>query len=303
MAIGQPREFSRAEIMIITSHLSESNIIRSDLFGNVYNGKFRNGKQVSVKVLRDKDVSQGIFKSEVRSLSNASHRNLLKLYGYCFEHNTIALVYEYMENGTFDKILYQNPLSIEWDKFYGIAIKTAKAIAYLHDGCDDQIIHHNINAGNVLLGENFSPKVAEFGVAKLIKEGRTHLTLTNPRGTPGYAAPEMWIPSSRITCSSDVYSFGMMLFEILGMRENFKKGQVWFPQHVWNKFESDQLDDLLVECGIYEKDKIEAKTSALVALWCAQFKPKLRPSMSTVVKMLELEIPVKNQIPNPFKRF
>ncbi|KAF5203458.1 Receptor-like kinase [Thalictrum thalictroides] len=298
--IGKPRAFSPADIMIITSHLSESNIIRSDLFGKVYKGKFHNGKQVSVKVLVNKDVSQEIFMSEVTTLSNTSHRHLTKLYGYCFEHSIIALVYEYMENGSFAEILFQNPHTVEWDKCYGIAIKTAKAIAYLHEGCDNQIIHHDIKASNVLLDNKFSPKVADFGVAKLIKDGRSHLTLTRTRGTPGYAAPEMWILSSRITCACDVYSFGMMLFEILGMRKHFQKGEVWFPQHVWNKFESGQLDDIIEECGISEKNKIKARTLALVALWCAQFKPRVRPSMSVVVQMLEMRIPVKNPPTNPF---
>ncbi|PIA26542.1 hypothetical protein AQUCO_09100022v1 [Aquilegia coerulea] len=294
LAIGQPKAFTQAELRSFTSQFLESNKIGSDWFGHVYKGKFRDSKQLTVKVLAEKDVVEEIFMAEVRTLSNTSHRNLVKLYGYCFERDIKALVYEYMENGSFDKILYKNPRNLEWNEFYSIAIKIAKGLAYLHDGCDDHIIHHDVKAANVLLDNKFSPKITDFGVAKLIEKDRSHLTLTRTRGTPGYKAPEMWIPSSRITCSCDVYSFGMMLFEVLGMRENNQKGQGWFPLQVWKEFEKGELDNIIEKCGIKEKDKEKARVLAKVALWCAQFTPELRPSMSTVVKMLEMEIPVKN---------
>ncbi|KAF5189579.1 Pr5-like receptor kinase [Thalictrum thalictroides] len=292
VAIGQPKAFTQADLRIFTSQFLDK--IGSDWFGDVYKGKFRDGKQLTVKVLAEKDVVEEIFMAEVGILSNASHRNLLKLYGYCFERNIKALVNEYMENGSFDKILYKNPRNLEWEKFYSIAIEIAKGLAYLHDGCNDRIIHHDVKAANVLLDQKLSPKIADFGVAKLIEKDRSHLTLTRTRGTPGYKAPEMWIPSSRITCSCDVYSFGMLLFEVLGMRENNQKGQVWFPLQVWKAFEKGELDNIIENCGIKEKDKEKARVLSKVALWCAQFTPEVRPSMSTVVKMLEMEIPVKN---------
>ncbi|PIA26513.1 hypothetical protein AQUCO_09100001v1 [Aquilegia coerulea] len=293
LAIGQPRAFSHADLKIYTPDLSKSIKIKSDQFGDVYKGQFRDGKYITVKVLTV-DVVEDIFMSEVKILSNASHRNLVKLYGYCFEHDMKAVVYEYMENGSFDKLLYQNPHKIEWVKFYNIATETAKGLAYLHEGCDNQIIHYDIKVGNVLLDSKFSPKIADFGISKLIEKDRSHITLTKTRGTPGYAAPEMWKERSRVTCKCDVYSFGMMLFEVLRMRINKEEGQDWFPPQVWDKFNKGQLDNIIEGCGIKEKYREKARILSKVALWCSQFVPEDRPSMSNVVKMLEMQIPVND---------
>ncbi|PIA40520.1 hypothetical protein AQUCO_02500317v1 [Aquilegia coerulea] len=240
--------------------------------------------------------------AEVITMGKAYHRNLIKLYGYCFEHNMKALVYEYMENGSLDIILYENSLGyIEWETLYNVAIGTAKGLVYLHDGCDEQIIHYDIKAGNVLLDKRFSPKITDFGLAKLMSREVSRAPLTRTRGTLGYNAPETWMPGSQVTSKCDVYSFGMMLFEILGKRNN-GQGANWFPQQVWEKFKFGQLDNIIKECGIMEKDRENAKRLSRVALWCTQYTPEIRPSMSEVVMMLENKIPV-GMPPYPFQFF
>ncbi|PIA26530.1 hypothetical protein AQUCO_09100012v1 [Aquilegia coerulea] len=269
-------------------------------YGEVYKGQFPGGLHIAVKVLAKMDVVEETFMAEVRTMGKAYHRNLVKLFGYCFERDMKALVYEYMENGSLDKILYDNHgSSIEWERLYGIAIEIAKGIDYLHEGWDERIIHYDIKAGNVLLDKNLSPKITDFGLAKLMKRDVSRVSLSRIRGTVGYNAPETWMPSSQVTYKCDVYSFGMMLFEVLGRRRN-GEGENWFPQQVWENYKNGQLDKIMKDCGISEKDSEKAKILSTVALWCAQYTPEIRPSMSDVVLMLQKKIPVGTP-PYPFQ--
>ncbi|KAF5198459.1 Pr5-like receptor kinase [Thalictrum thalictroides] len=266
--------------------------------GDIYTGQFED-KQVAVKVLPEAYVVDEIFITEVSTIARASHRHVLKLCGFCFEGNMRALVYEYMENGPFDKILYENHLNLKWEMLYNIAIKTAKGILYLHQGCGEQIIHHDIRAHNVLLDKDLSPNVTGFGLAKLLARDVSDRSWTRTRGYPGYAAPEMWQPASRITAKCDVYSFGVMLFEILGKRTN-GIGRNCFSYQVWEKFQDGQLDQIVRDCGIVEEDHEKAKVLTTLALWCVQMTPEIRPSMNDVVMVLEKQMLVISP-PNPFQ--
>ncbi|PIA27079.1 hypothetical protein AQUCO_08300045v1 [Aquilegia coerulea] len=295
----QPKQYSHGDLKIFTSNFSKSKKVGSDGFGDVYIGHFPGGRQVTIKVLADKDIVEEIFMNEVSTMGKASHRNLVKLYGFCYDEHMKALIYEYVEYGSLDKILYENYLDIEWEKLYSIAIQTAKGLAYLHHDCSNQIIHHDVKAANILLDKNYSPKVTDFGLAKIVQRDVSHVTLTRTRGTPGYAAPEMWMPAARITYKCDVYSFGMMLFEILGRRCNSEPGEKWFPKVVWNMFEKGQLYEIMEDSDIEEHDQENAEVLSKVALWCVQLDPERRPSMTTVVNMLEKEKPVTTP-PNPF---
>lgn len=193
--------------------------------------------------------------------------------------------------------------SLGFEKLHEIAVGTARGIAYLHEECQYRIVHYDIKPGNILLGGSFSPKVADFGLAKLCSRENTHITMTGGRGTPGYAAPELWMPFP-ITHRCDVYSFGMLLFEIIGRRRNLDislpESQEWFPKWVLKKFESGELRDLLIVCGIEEKDKEMAERMVKVALWCVQHRPQWRPLTSIVVKMLEGAVEIPTPL-NPFE--
>ncbi|PIA26534.1 hypothetical protein AQUCO_09100015v1 [Aquilegia coerulea] len=285
----RPKSYSYEDLERFTSKFSEP--LGFGGYGEVYKGQFPSGVHIAVKVLAKKDVVEETLMAEVRTLGKAYHRNLVKLYGYCFEHNMKALVYEYIENGSLDRILYENHNGIEWETLYGIAIETAKGIDYLHDGLDERIIHYDIKASNVLLGKTLSPKITDFGLAKLMKRDVSRVPLTRIRGTFGYNAPETWMPSSQVTYKCDVYSFGMMLFEILGNRRN-GEGENWFPKKVWEKYKDGQLAHIINDCGITEKDYEKAKTLSMVALWCVQYTPERRPSMNDVVLMLQNKVPV-----------
>ncbi|XVF47685.1 hypothetical protein PTKIN_Ptkin03bG0130600 [Pterospermum kingtungense] len=261
-------------------------------FGVVYKGNFPNGIMVAVKVLygtSDKRIDEQ-FMAEVSTIGRVHHFNLVRLYGFCFERNLKALVYEYMKNGSLDKFLYSEDKKLGFEQLQQIAVGTAQGIAYLHEECQHRIIHYDRKPGNILLDDKFLPKVADFGLAKLCNREKTHVTMTGGRGTPGYAAPELWMPYP-ITHKCDVYSFGMLLFELIGRRRNLDtnlpESQEWFPRWVWKKMESGSVVELMIVCGIEEKNRD---------------MPESRPLMSMVVKMLDgaLEILVPS---NPFTHF
>ncbi|WJX28146.1 non-specific serine/threonine protein kinase [Trifolium repens] len=299
----KPIRFSGQQLRIATDNYS--NLLGSGGFGTVYKGIFSNGTMVAVKVLRGssgKKIDEQ-FMAEVGTIGRIHHFNLVRLYGFCFERNLIGLVYEYMGNGSLDRYLFDDKKALEYEKLHEIAIGTARGITYLHELCDPRIIHYDIKPGNILLDKNFYPKVADFGLAKLCNRENTHITMTGGRGTPGYAAPELWMPFP-VTHKCDVYSFGMLLFEIIGRRRNLDikntESQEWFPIWVWKKVDAGLLEEAMIVCGIEEKNREIAERMIKVALWCVQYRPELRPMMSDVVKMLEgaLEVP---KTFNPFQ--
>ncbi|KAM5551540.1 LEAF RUST 10 DISEASE-RESISTANCE LOCUS RECEPTOR-LIKE PROTEIN KINASE-like 2.2 [Rosa sericea] len=293
MAREKPITYSAKQIAEFTHNYSYSNILGSGGFGVVYKGLLENGVQVAVKVLTNNNRAKIVeeqFMAEVGALGRTYHVNLVRLYGFCFAPEMKALIYEYMENGSLDKLLFSENGEVDLEKLHVIAVQTAKGLAYLHEECEQKIIHYDIKPENVLLDENLNPKVADFGLAKLCNRGSSRMLLTNFRGTAGYAAPEMWNPYP-VTHKCDVYSFGILLFEIVGRRrhcdDNVSESRDWLPKWTWNMFEKNDLAALLLRCGIEERDMGKAERMLMIALWCIQHSPEARPLMSNVVQMLE----------------
>ncbi|KAJ7955796.1 Kinase [Quillaja saponaria] len=252
MESEKPTRFASQHLRNATDDFS--NMFGSGGFGKVYKGIFGKGTAVAVKVLNgssDKRIEEQ-FMAEVSTLGRLHHFNLVQLYGFCFERDLIALVYVYMGNGSLDKYLFSENKELEFGKLHEIAFGTASGFAYLHEECQQRIVHYDIKPGNILLDEKFSPKVADFGLAKLCNREKTHITMTGGRGTPGYAAPELWMPFP-ITHKCDVYRFGMLLFEMIGRRRNLDINlpeiQEWFPRWVWKKFELKKLGQLMIYVG------------------------------------------------------
>lgn len=316
--------YSTDQIVQMTNNFSTE--LGKGGFGVVYKGKFPSRLEVAVKVLKGtlNNKSEQQFMAEIGSVGRTYHMNLVKLYGFCFDKTTKALIYEYMENGSLDNFLFDDKKRLEWQILHEIAIGTAKGIRYLHDECQQKIIHYDIKPANVLLTADFVPKVSDFGLAKycartglkisnISSSSSTHSgssssnsSVTGGRGTPGYAAPELWNILQPVTCKCDVYSFGMLLFEILGRRRNLQiditaESQQWFPQWVWKKFEEGELEMILDQCGIKD-DELREKTERMckVALWCVQYQAEARPTMNGVVRMLEGEMEIVPPT-NPFE--
>ncbi|XP_043698810.1 rust resistance kinase Lr10-like [Telopea speciosissima] len=305
MAKEKPTRFSRSQLGNFTKN--NSPILGSGAFGVVYRGELPNGVPVAIKVLKENlsKIVEEQFMAEISTIGRTYHVNLVRLFGFCFDPTMQALVYEYMENGSLDSFLFGGKnKKVEWEKLHEIVIGTAKGIAYLHEDCDQRLIHYDIKPGNVLLDSKLCPKVADFGLAKLCNRDSTYVTMTGYRGTLGYTAPELLVPF-RVTHKCDVYSFGMLLFEIVGRRRNFNpnvsESKEWLPRWTWEKYAKRELMELMKLFGIEEEeDKRKAKRICLVALWCVQHSPVDRPLMSTVVKMLEGGVEIVPP-PNPFQ--
>ncbi|PIA38174.1 hypothetical protein AQUCO_02800078v1 [Aquilegia coerulea] len=287
VATGKPTQFSEGQLKKYTSNFATE--VGSGDFGVVFKGMFRNNVEIAVKVLHDSGIDnmEKQFKAEVNTMSRTSHRNLAKLYGYCFDAKMKALVYEYAENGSLDKILYDSHSNIAWEQLYDIATQTAKGLSYLHENCDEQIIHRDIKPGNVLLDSKFCPKITDFGLAKFYSTDKMQIELSNRSisGVRSYDAPELR-SNKNVSCKCDVFSFGVMLFEILARKKC--EGEHSVERYVWEKFDKGLLEEFITECGIIsgEKDKENAKTLSIVALSCIEENPQDRPQMSEVVNFL-----------------
>ncbi|XP_024641571.1 LEAF RUST 10 DISEASE-RESISTANCEUS RECEPTOR-LIKE PROTEIN KINASE-like 2.8 isoform X2 [Medicago truncatula] len=281
-------------------------------FGAVYKGKLFNGSLVAVKILNASKGNGEDFINEVASITRTSHVNVVNLLGFCFEGCNKALIYEFMSNGSLDKFIYNKEpetiASLSWDNMHQIAKGIARGLEYLHRGCATRILHFDIKPHNILLDENFCPKISDFGLAKLCLKKDSIVSMSDQRGTMGYVAPEVWNRHfGGVSHKSDVYSYGMMLLEMVGGRKNINAdashtSEIYFPHWVYNRLE---LGSYLRPDGVMDTEEDEiAKRMTIVSLWCIQTFPNGRPTMSKVVEMLEvdinsLEIPPKPLLSSP----
>ncbi|XVF77428.1 hypothetical protein PTKIN_Ptkin14bG0042200 [Pterospermum kingtungense] len=281
------RHFTYKDLEQATKSFREE--IGRGAFGTVYKGELLSSYgHVAVKKL-EKFVQEGEkeFKTEVKVIGQTHHKNLVRLLGYCDEGEHRLLVYEFMGNGSLSSFLF-GVLRPSWQQRLQIASGIAKGLTYLHEECSTQIIHCDIKPQNILLDDSFTAKISDFGLAKLLINNNTR-TQTGIRGTKGYVAPE-WFRNTPVTVKVDVYSFGVMLLEIICCRKCV---------HVEME-EATILTEWAVECyrsgtieKLVEKDE-EARSDVSklemlvkVAIWCVQEIPSLRPSMRTVTMMLE----------------
>ena len=261
-------------------------------FGAVYKGKLRSGLDVAVKMLSKSNDNGQDFINEVATIGTIHHVNVVRLIGYCVHGKKRALVYEFMLNGSLDKYIFSKEESthLSYQKIYEISLGIAHGIAYLHQGCDKQILHFDIKPHNILLDENFVPKVSDFGLAKLHATIDGVVNMTAARGTLGYMAPELFYNNmGGVTYKADVYSFGMLLMEMASKRRNSNpdaehSSQHYFPFWIYDQFKKEKNIDLQ---DASEEDNIFVKRMFLIALWCIQLNPSDRPSMNKVIDMLE----------------
>ncbi|ESW13189.1 hypothetical protein PHAVU_008G175100 [Phaseolus vulgaris] len=279
-------------------------------YGSVFKGKLSSGSCVAIKMLSKTKGRGHDFISEVATIGRIHHQNVVQLIGFCVEGSRHALVYEFMSNGSLDKIIFSKDKSIEfgYDKIYNIAIGVARGIAYLHHGCEMQILHFDIKPHNILLDDKFIPKVSDFGLAKLYPIDNSIVTMTTVGGTIGYMAPELFYKNiGRISYKSDVYSFGMLLMEMASRRKNLNShvehsSQIYFPSWIYD-YIREEKDIEMEEMGNFtEEEKKIVKKMIIVAFWCIQMNPDDRPSMNKVVEMLEGDIE-KLKIPPNFSLY
>ncbi|KAM1151503.1 hypothetical protein EV2_035232 [Malus domestica] len=304
-ASGAPVQFLYKELQRSTKGFKEK--LGAGGFGTVYKGILANRTVVAVKQLEGIEQGEKQFRMEVATISSTHHLNLVRLIGFCSEGRHRLLVYEFMKNGSLDSFLFateeQSGKLLNWESRFNVALGTARGITYLHEECRDCIVHCDIKPENILLDENYNAKVSDFGLAKLVNpKDHRYRTLTSVRGTRGYLAPE-WLANLPITSKSDVYSYGMVLLEIVSGRRNFevseatnrKKLSLW----AFEEFEKGNIkgivDRRLVDQDV---DMDQVKRAIQVTFWCIQEQPSHRPMMGKVVQMLEGITEIENP-PDP----
>ncbi|KAK4587260.1 hypothetical protein RGQ29_024109 [Quercus rubra] len=280
------------------------NMLGQGAFGTVYSGVLTlKDEEVEVAVKKlEKVIERGEkeFLTEVQVIGLTHHKNLVRLLGYCNEHNHQLLVYELMKNGPLSNFLFGEGERPSWESRAQIALGIGRGLLYLHEECETQIIHCDIKPQNVLLDNNNTAKIADSGLAKLLMPNQTR-TNTNVRGTMGYIAPE-WLKNAPVTAKVDVYSFGVMLLEIIYCRKHMEL----HPATKSAEVEYTILTDWVLSCvrdGNLEStvsndtellsDYKRFERMAMVGVWCICSNPTLRPSMKKVVQMLEGTVEVE----------
>jgi hypothetical protein len=300
------RSFTYKELEEATNRFKEE--LGRGAFGIVYKGAIKMGSDsdvlVAVKKLhivapeRDKE-----FKAEVNVIGKTHHKNLVRLIGFCDEGQQRLLVYEFMSHGTLAGFLF-GELKPNWNQRIQFAFGIARGLLYLHEECNTQIIHCDIKPQNILLDEHYNARISDFGLAKLLMMDQSQ-TQTSIRGTKGYVAPE-WFRSTPIAAKVDVYSFGVMLLEIICCRksvdaESGKEDKAILTDWAYDCFREGAID-VMVEYDREALDDMEKlERFVKVAIWCIQEDTSLRPTMRKVMHMLEgvVDVPFP-PCPSPF---
>ncbi|KAJ9145802.1 hypothetical protein P3X46_028137 [Hevea brasiliensis] len=283
------RCFSYKELFIATDGFKE--VVGRGSFGIVYKGLLEMGTKVPVAVKKlDKIFEEGEkeFRTEVKVIGQTHHKNLVQLVGFCAEGQHRLLVYEFLSNGTLANFLFKEA-KLGWSQRTQIAFGIARGLAYLHEECSSQIIHCDIKPQNILLDDHYDAKIADFGLAKLLLLDQSQ-TFTAARGTKGYVAPE-WFRNMPVTVKADVYSFGVLLLEIICGRKCVDT-EVSAERAILTDWAYDCYQDGIIsalvendEEAVNDMKKLERFVK--VAIWCIQEDPTLRPTIKMAILMLE----------------
>ncbi|KAK6941612.1 Protein kinase domain [Dillenia turbinata] len=307
---GVPTKFRYKEIEEATDDFKA--LLGEGASASVFKGVLNDGTSIAVKRIDGEEHGEKEFKSEVAAIASVQHVNLVRLLGYCIvPGGPRYLVYDFISNGSLDNWIFpqregrNRPFPggcLSWDLRYRVAIEVAKALSYLHRDCRSRILHLDVKPENILLDENYMAHVSDFGLSKLMGKDESRV-ITTIRGTRGYLAPE-WLLEHGISDKCDVYSYGMVLLEMVGGRRNVRfvekgvgKSQrkyQYFPKLVSEKIKEGKLMEV-VDQRLIEGEGVEemqVKTLVYTALWCIQERARLRPTMARVVEMLEGRAPV-----------
>ncbi|XP_022963746.1 putative serine/threonine-protein kinase [Cucurbita moschata] len=314
--------FSMAELRSATKNFSNDLIVGDGSFGIVYKARLSSGDNVAIKKLNH-DAFQGFreFRAEMETLGKLRHRNIVKILGYCVSGSDRLLIYEFLERGSLDNCLYETSTSAEadkgsdgcltskqplpWETRLKIMRGVANGLSYLH-GLSQPIIHRDIKAGNVLLDSEYEAHIADFGLARMIDSSSSHVS-TQFAGTWGYMRPEYRDGVTAATVKADVYSFGILMFEVaMGRRPNLP--MVLEDREVglieWARILVAQNKHMeMVDASILKEDLVEANVKEYfrIACLCTSEKSKERPLMLNVVELLDRIYDVKLHDDNEYQ--
>ncbi|XP_062115767.1 probable LRR receptor-like serine/threonine-protein kinase At1g56140 isoform X2 [Humulus lupulus] len=289
-----------AETASLTSSSWKSNGRR--VFDIYIQGTLEDGRVVAIKQLSvTSHHGKSQFIAEIATISAVQHRHLVKLYGCCLEGDKRLLVYEYLENKSLDRALFDHSLKLDWATRFNICLGVARGLSYLHEESHIRIVHRDIKASNILLDSNLNPKISDFGLAKFYDDKKTHIS-TCVAGTFGYLAPE-YAMSGHLTEKADVFAFGVVALEIVCGRPRsdltLEQEKVYLLEWAWNLHERKrevELVDLTLSSEFKEEEVVRVVE---IALLCTQTSPFARPPMSRVVAMLLGDVEVNQKMSRP----
>uniref|UniRef100_A0A0E0BGX5 Protein kinase domain-containing protein n=1 Tax=Oryza glumipatula TaxID=40148 RepID=A0A0E0BGX5_9ORYZ len=296
-----PSQFLRE----ITDEFSDERKVGEGAFGIVYKGMLKDGTEIAVKKLRETSpIHDNQFKNEVGSLMKVNHRNIVKLIGYCYEiqkkvveHNgkyilTEAveklLCYEYISNGSLDKHLFGESSRLDWHTRFNIIKGVCEGLHFLHKGSERPIIHLDIKPGNILLDDNMVPKIADFGLSRLLGEEQTRVCTQNVMGAIGYMAPE-YLYRGEISTQSDIYSLGLLIIEITTGEKNFPNREDIIAKNFIENVHRNWTNMVHISLKYPSLDANclqQVNTCIEMGLSCVQTNRKDRPSIGEIVNML-----------------
>ncbi|KAE9602533.1 hypothetical protein Lal_00049508 [Lupinus albus] len=293
--LGWGHWFTLRDLEVATNRFSKDNIIGEGGYGVVYRGQLVNGSPVAVKkLLNNLGQAEKEFRVEVEAIGHVRHKNLVRLLGYCVEGTHRLLIYEYVNNGNLEQWLHGATRQygfLTWDARIKILLGTAKALAYLHEAIEPKIVHRDIKSSNILIDDDFNAKISDFGLAKLLGAGKSHIT-TQVMGTFGYVAPE-YANSGFLNEKSDVYSFGVLLVEAITGRDpvDYSRPAAEVNLVDWLKIMvGSRRAEEVVDTNIETRPSTSSlKRAILTALRCVDPYSEKRPKMSQVVRMLQSE--------------
>ncbi|CAL9226265.1 unnamed protein product [Arabidopsis halleri] len=304
--------FDFETIRVATDDFSLTNKIGEGGFGVVYKGNLPDGQEIAVKRLSiHSGQGNAEFKTEVLLMTKLQHRNLVKLFGFSIKESERLLVYEFIPNTSLDRFLF-DPIKqkqLDWEKRYNIIIGISRGLLYLHEGSEFPIIHRDLKSSNVLLDEQMLPKISDFGMARQFDFDRTQAITRRVVGTYGYMAPE-YAMHGRFSVKTDVYSFGVLVLEIITGKRNSGLGLgegTDLPTFAWqNWIEGTSMEQLIDPVLLKCYNKKQSMQCFEIALSCVQENPSKRPTMDSVVSMLSsdsesLQLPKPSQ-PGFFRR-
>ncbi|KAL0873679.1 hypothetical protein Bca101_023384 [Brassica carinata] len=303
-------------IRVATDEFSLSNKIGEGGFGAVYKGRLQDGQEIAVKRLSiHSGQGNAEFKTEVLLMTKLQHKNLVKLFGFSIKESERLLIYEFIPNTSLDRIftllMNVDPIKgkqLDWGTRYNIIIGISRGLLYLHEGTKFSIIHRDLKSSNVLLDEQMHPKISDFGMARQFDFDKTQAITRRVVGTYGYMAPE-YAMHGRFSVKTDVYSFGVLVLEIITGKRNSGQGfseGTDLPTFAWKNWVEGTPMDLIDHVLLKSYSKEQSMQCLEIALSCVQENPTKRPTMDSVVSMLSsdsesLQLPKPSQ-PGFFRR-
>lgn len=303
MAAQEQKIFAYETLAAATKNFSAIHKLGEGGFGPVYKGKLNDGREIAVKKLsHTSNQGKKEFMNEAKLLARVQHRNVVNLVGYCVHGTEKLLVYEYVAHESLDKLLFKSHKreELDWKRRFGIITGVAKGLLYLHEDSHNCIIHRDIKASNILLDDKWTPKIADFGMARLFPEDQSQVN-TRVAGTNGYMAPE-YVMHGNLSVKADVFSYGVLVLELITGQRNSSfnldvdaQNLLDWAYKMYKKGKSLEIVDCTLECRMVSE---EVAMCIQLGLLCTQGDPQLRPTMRRVVVMLSRK-PGPGHMPEP----